>query len=187
MNCYNLDIELIFSFFIHDSQNIGGVSLLKSKRKAIGKYITELEIGERLNLTEKIEDKDLMLYLGLTNDSNPLYLQHDYAAETVYGQPIVPPIMLTGIVTAAISKHMPGPGAHIIHQQLSFPKPVYHYAIIEFALEISKLDIESNHVTIQVDATDEEGERVMSGEVVVIAPQQYPVEQLATKESTDGN
>lgn len=160
---------------------------MKNKRKIIGKNISELEVGERLNLTEKIEDKDLMLYLGLTNDANPLYLQHDYAASTVYGQPIVPPIMLTGIVTSAISKHMPGPGAHIIHQQLSFPKPVYHYAIVEFALEISKLDIELNHVTIEVNATDEEGERIMSGEVVVVAPQEYPVEQLSAKGFSDGN
>ncbi|PID20324.1 enoyl-CoA hydratase [Sporosarcina sp. P3] len=161
--------------------------MLKNKRKSIGKEITELEIGERLHLTEKIEDKDLMLYLGLTNDANPLYLQHDYAAETIYGQPIVPPIMLTGIVTAAISKHMPGPGAHIIHQQLHFPKPVYHYSIVEFFLEITKLDIQSNQVTIQVDATDQEGERIMSGEVVVIAPQKQPVKAVQTKGSANEN
>ncbi|WP_303969324.1 MaoC/PaaZ C-terminal domain-containing protein [Sporosarcina ureae] len=161
--------------------------MLKSKRKAIGKDITELELGERLHLTEKIEDKDLMLYLGLTNDANPLYLQHDYAAETIYGQPIVPPIMLTGIVTAAISKHMPGPGAHIINQQLHFPKPVYHYAIVEFVLEVTKLDVAMNQVTIQVDATDQEGERVMSGEIVVIAPQKLPTKQSQTQELADGN
>ncbi|PID00765.1 MULTISPECIES: MaoC/PaaZ C-terminal domain-containing protein [unclassified Sporosarcina] len=161
--------------------------MLKSRRKLIGKDITELEIGERLHLTEKIEDKDLMLYLGLTNDANPLYLQHDYAAETIYGQPIVPPIMLTGIVTAAISKHMPGPGAHIINQQLHFPKPVYHYSIVEFVLEVTKLEIQSNQVTIQVDATDQEGERIMSGEVVVIAPQKLPVKLAQTKEAADGN
>ena len=161
--------------------------MLKSKRKTIGKSIEELEIGERLHLTEKIEDKDLMLYLGLTNDANPLYLQHDYAAETIYGQPIVPPIMLTGIVTAAISKHMPGPGAHIINQQLHFPKPVYHYAIVEFVLEVTKLDVATNQVTIQVEATDEGGERIMSGEVVVIAPQKLPGKKVLTKESKNGN
>ncbi|GKV66881.1 MULTISPECIES: MaoC/PaaZ C-terminal domain-containing protein [Sporosarcina] len=160
--------------------------MLKGKRKTLGKGLSELEVGERLSLTEKIEDKDLMLYLGLTNDANPLYLQHDYAAETIYGQPIVPPIMLTGIVTSAISKHLPGPGAHIINQQLHFPKPVYHYAIVEFILEVTKLDITSNQVTISVDATDESGERVMSGEVVVIAPERSLAEQTAKREAANG-
>ncbi|PIC65257.1 enoyl-CoA hydratase [Sporosarcina sp. P13] len=159
--------------------------MLRSKRKQMGKDISKLVIGEKINLTEKIEDKDLMLYLGLTNDANPLYLQHDYAAETIYGQPIVPPIMLTGIVTAAISKHLPGPGAHIINQQLHFPKPVFHYAIVEFTLEITKLDFSTNQVTIQVDAIDEEGERVMSGELVVKAPEKTVAEKLYQKEVTD--
>ncbi len=153
----------------------------------MGKEIAELEIGERLSLTEKIEDKDLMLYLGLTNDANPLYIQHDYAATTSYGQPIVPPIMLTGIVTAAISKHLPGPGAHIIHQQLHFPKPVYHYAIIEILLEITKLEHATNQLTIQVTAEDEEGDRVMSGELIVKAPEKKSIAQIAERESTHGN
>ncbi|MDV6377557.1 MaoC/PaaZ C-terminal domain-containing protein [Sporosarcina sp. GW1-11] len=160
--------------------------MLKSKRKQMGKDISKLVVGEKINLTEKIEDKDLMLYLGLTNDANPLYLQHDYAAETIYGQPIVPPIMLTGIVTAAISKHLPGPGAHIINQQLHFPKPVYHYAIVDFTLEITKLDYSTNQVTIQVNAIDEEGERVMSGELVVNAPQKPVTEKSNQKEDTNG-
>lgn len=147
----------------------------------MGKDISQLEVGEKITLTEKIEDKDLMLYLGLTNDANPLYLQHDYAAETIYGQPIVPPIMLTGIVTAAISKHLPGPGAHVINQQLHFPKPVYHYAIVEFTLEITKLDFTTNQVTIQVNAVDEESERVMSGELVVKAPEKVVIEQVVSK------
>ncbi|AXH99443.1 enoyl-CoA hydratase [Sporosarcina sp. PTS2304] len=155
--------------------------MLKSKRKKMGKDISQLEVGEKITLTEKIEDKDLMLYLGLTNDANPLYLQHDYAAETIYGQPIVPPIMLTGIVTAAISKHLPGPGAHVINQQLHFPKPVYHYAIVEFTLEITKLDFTTNQVTIQVNAVDEESERVMSGELVVKAPEKVVIEQVVSK------
>ncbi|WP_301108473.1 MaoC/PaaZ C-terminal domain-containing protein [Sporosarcina sp.] len=160
--------------------------MLKGKRKLMGKELSELEVGERLSLTEKIEDKDLMLYLGLTNDANPLYLQHDYAAETIYGQPIVPPIMLTGIVTSAISKHLPGPGAHIINQQLHFPKPVYHYAIVEFILEITKLDVETNQVTISVDATDEAGARVMSGELVVKAPERSNSDRSEKKETANG-
>ncbi len=36
-----------------------------------------------------IEDKDLLLYLGLTDDANPLYIQHDYALQTPLGRPVV--------------------------------------------------------------------------------------------------
>ena len=94
------------------------------KNGKLGKKLEEIVVGEKLHLTETIEDKDLLLYLGLTNDNNPLYIQHDYAASTPYKKPIVPAIMLNGIITSAISKYMPGPGSHIREQNLKFLDPV---------------------------------------------------------------
>ncbi len=87
--------------------------MLLGKKRKLGRQIGEITVGEKLTLTEKIEDKDLLLYLGLTNDANPLYIQHDYASLTPYEKPIVPSIMLTGIITSAVSKYLPGPGSHI--------------------------------------------------------------------------
>ena len=78
------------------------------KPRKLGKTINEIEEGDSLSLTESIEDNQLLLYLGLTNDANPLYIQHDFAQKTEYQQPIVPSVMLMGIITSAISKHLPG-------------------------------------------------------------------------------
>ena len=60
------------------------------KPRKLGKTINEIEEGDSLSLTESIEDNQLLLYLGLTNDANPLYIQHDFAQKTEYHQPIVP-------------------------------------------------------------------------------------------------
>ncbi|RSK28129.1 enoyl-CoA hydratase [Bacillus sp. HMF5848] len=145
--------------------------MVLSKKRKIGRYINEISKGEKLTLTETIEDKDLLIYLGLTNDANPLYIQHDYASQTRFDKPIVPSIMLTGIVSAAISKYLPGAGSHIIEQQLSFLKPVYHYATIQFLLEVVGIDEESETVTIEVVAEDEENEQVLKGSIIVSPPQ----------------
>ncbi|HDV4625024.1 TPA: enoyl-CoA hydratase, partial [Bacillus anthracis] len=37
------------------------------KKVQIGRKMDEITVGEKLSITEKIEDKDLLLYLGLTN------------------------------------------------------------------------------------------------------------------------
>ena len=44
------------------------------KARKIGKTIDEIEEGDSLSLTESIEDNQILLYLGLTNDANPLYI-----------------------------------------------------------------------------------------------------------------
>lgn len=144
--------------------------MLIRKGMKIGRKIDELDVGERLQLTEKIEDKDLLLYLGLTNDSNPLYVQHDYAVETPYKQPLVPVIMLNGIITSAISKHMPGPGSHIREQNLVYLEPVYHYETIEILLEVQQIDVSQNLVDIYVAAYKDKNKRVIEGIIKVIPP-----------------
>lgn len=136
----------------------------------LGKKIDEISVGEKLQLTEKIEDKDLLLYLGLTNDNNPLYIQHDYALETPFKKPIVPAIMLNGIITSAISKHLPGPGSHIREQNIIFLEPVYHYETIEILLEVQHIDLNQNLVEIYVNAYKEKDKQVMNGIVKVVPP-----------------
>ena len=156
--------------------------MLLGKKRKLGRKIEEMSVGEKLKLTEKIEDKDLLLYLGLTNDGNPLYIQHDFASQTVYEKPIVPTIMLTGIVTSAISKYMPGPGSHIVEQFLSFPKPVYHYSTIDFLLQVTSVDVEKNMVEIEVNATNEDGETVIEGKIKSTPPR---LENKLTSQSMD--
>lgn len=129
--------------------------MLLRKGMKIGKKIDEIIVGDRFQITEKIEDKDLLLYLGLTNDSNPLYVQHDYAVETPYKKPLVPIIMLNGIITSAISKHMPGPGSHIREQNLVYLEPVYHYETIEILMEVQHINKSENLVDIYVTAYKE--------------------------------
>ena len=142
--------------------------MLKPNGK-VGRKIDELEIGERLHITETIEDKDLLLYLGLTNDSNPLYIQHDYAADTPFGKPIVPTIMLNGIITSAISKHMPGPGSNIVEQHLIYSHPVYHYETIEFTLQLEQIDELKNQVEISVQGYNAQKQSIVEG-ILKVSP-----------------
>lgn len=148
----------------------GVLWMLLGKKRKLGRKIEQISVGEKLILTENIEDKDLLLYLGLTNDANPLYIQHDYATQTPYEKPIVPTIMLTGIITSAISKYLPGPGSHIIKQQLNFQKPVYHYTSIQFLFEVIAVNHEQHTIDVFVEAKNESNETVISGNITVCPP-----------------
>ncbi|MFC7684394.1 MaoC/PaaZ C-terminal domain-containing protein [Ureibacillus sp. GCM10028918] len=144
--------------------------MLLRKGMKLGKKIEEILVGEKLQFFEKMEDKDLLLYLGLTNDNNPLYIQHDYAIGTPYKKPIIPAIMLNGIITSAISKHLPGPGSHIREQNIMYFEPVYHNETIEILLEVQQIDLAQNTVEIYVKAFKEKNILVMDGVLKVVPP-----------------
>lgn len=140
------------------------------KNSKIGRTIDEITIGEKIHITEKIEDKDLLLYLGLTNDSNPLYIQHDYAAMTSFKKPIVPTIMLNGIITSAVSKYIPGPGARIIEQHLKYLGPLYHYELFDTFLEVTEVNKGQNMITVSVCSYNEQKQLVIEGTLNVTPP-----------------
>lgn len=155
------------------------------KPRKLGKTIEEIEEGESLSLTESIEDNQLLLYLGLTNDANPLYIQHDYAAKTEYKKPIVPSIMLMGIITSAISKHLPGPGSHVVNYSVNFIEPVFHYETITFHFEIIKVDKMKGVVTISVEAVNSQEDRVLDAVVMVQPPHVQENEFIRKKDETN--
>jgi acyl dehydratase len=144
--------------------------MLLGKKRKLGRKIEEISIGEKLTLTEKIEDKELLLYLGLTNDANPLYIQHDYASQTPYKKPIVPSVMLNGIINSAVSKYLPGPGSHILKQDIEYVKPVYHYGTVQFLFEVTEVNTSSHTIQIKVQGTNEEDETVINGLLLVCPP-----------------
>ncbi|WP_429972225.1 MaoC family dehydratase [Enterococcus sp. AZ015] len=147
------------------------------KPRKIGKSIEDIEESDSLSLTESIEDNQLLLYLGITNDANPLYIQHDYTQNTEYQRPIVPSIMLMGIITSAVSKHLPGPGSHVVNFSVNFIEPVYHYETLTFEFEVIKVDKMKDVVTISVEAINTEDHRILDAVVMVQPPKAVAVNE----------
>ncbi|MFC7373405.1 MaoC/PaaZ C-terminal domain-containing protein [Fictibacillus iocasae] len=153
--------------------------MLIGKKRKLGRKIDEIQAGEKLEFTETIEDKDLLLYLGLSNDNNPLFIQHDYASLTPYKKPIVPQVMVIGMVTSAVSKYLPGPGSSVMKTNLSFPHPVYHYDKLSFFLEVKEVQKDKHTVTVSVMVENSEGKTVCEGLLDVCPP--YPPKSITTR------
>lgn len=124
--------------------------------------------------------------MGLTNDANPLYIQHDFAQKTDYHQPIVPSVMLMGIITSAISKHLPGPGSHVVNFSVNFIEPVFHYETLTFQFEVIKVDKMKDVVTISVEAENTNEDRVLDA-VVMVQPPQVPELEIAIESEGELN
>ncbi|MBL5000392.1 enoyl-CoA hydratase [Enterococcus xinjiangensis] len=124
--------------------------------------------------------------MGLTNDANPLYIQHDLAQKTEYHQPIVPSVMLMGIITSAISKHLPGPGSHVVNFSVNFIEPVFHYETLTFQFEVIKVDKMKDVVTISVEAENTNEDRVLDA-VVMVQPPQVPELEIAIESEGELN
>ena len=148
----------------------------------IGKTIDEIEEGDSLSVTEVIELKDILLYLGLTNDNNPLYLQYDYTQLTKYKKPLVPAVLIMGILTSNVSKHLPGPGSNVVDVSLDILEPIHHSTTITFEFEVKRVDERREQVTIAVEGNSHSGDRLLEAELIVETPEKLIVSHPETIE-----
>lgn len=148
----------------------------------IGKTIDEIEEGDSLSVTEVIELKDILLYLGLTNDNNPLYLQYDYTQLTKYKKPLVPAVLIMGILTSNVSKHLPGPGSNVVDVSLDILEPIHHSTTITFEFEVKRVDERREQVTIAVEGNSLSGDRLLEAELIVETPEKLIVSHPETIE-----
>ncbi|MCF6092954.1 enoyl-CoA hydratase [Microaerobacter geothermalis] len=145
--------------------------LILGKKRVEGRQLEDLKVGEVRKVKREIKDKDILLYLGITDDANPVYIQHNYTERTSYKKPIVPHILLVGMITSYISMELPGPGSVICEQRLSFPNVLYHYSEVEMTIEIKGVDTENRLVTLAVSCVDQDERPVVTGEVVLCPPE----------------
>lgn len=144
--------------------------MILGKKRELGREVNQLQVGNKFATSFKIKDKDILLYLGLSDDTNPVYIQNNYTEQTPYQKPVVPHVMLVGYLFSSVNKHLPGPGSVILSSQLDFPEVLYHNGEIKLDMEIIERDIEQNKVTLSVKMADQDQRTVLSGKLDVSPP-----------------
>src|SRR6516165_9088352 len=90
----------------------------------IGLTIDAIEIGDCAEITRLAGRESIADFVESVGDHNPVHADREYAAGTMFKEPIAPGIWTAGLVSAVIGTKLPGPGAIYLSQSLKFLKPV---------------------------------------------------------------
>lgn len=126
--------------------------------------------GASASRTKTFTDEDVRTFAHLTGDTNPVHLDADYAAITVFGQRIVHGMLTSALISAVLANDLPGPGTIYLGQNLKFKKPVFIGDTITATVTISQVRAERKIVTFETTCTNQNGEVVIEGEATVKAP-----------------
>jgi acyl dehydratase len=95
-----------------------------------GKYYEELEIGQVIHhkLGRTVTEMDNVLFCALTMNTQPLHLNEDYAAHTLFGQRLVNGIYTLGLVVGlTVSELTEGTIlANLGYEKVNHPNPLFH-------------------------------------------------------------
>jgi len=134
----------------------------------IGLTIDTIEPGDSAQITRRVTDGDIAEFVDAVGDYNPVHSDREYAAATVFKEPIAPGIWTAGLISAVIGTRLPGPGAIYLSQDLKFLKPVKSGDSISARVEVIEVNREKNRIRLRTVCTNQRAEDVLTGEAVVM-------------------
>lgn len=132
----------------------------------------DLEMGQTASITRTVTDHDIRLFAAVSGDTNPVHLDAEFAAGTMFKERIAHGMYTGGLISAAIAMEMPGPGTIYLGQELRFERPVKLGDTITITLEVIEKIDGKNFVKLKTTATNQDGKVVVSGTATVMPPKE---------------
>ncbi|MGF2734958.1 acyl dehydratase [Marinobacter pelagius] len=129
----------------------------------------ELNEGDTATFTRTLTEDDLYLFAAVSGDVNPVHLDAEFAANTMFKERIAHGMWSGSLVSAALATVMPGPGTIYLEQNLAFKRPVKLDDTITVKLKVLRKE-PKNRVVVECDVRNQNDQQVVVGEAKVIAP-----------------
>lgn len=134
-----------------------------------GYFFEDLEVGMSAAYARTIGPADLVMFAGISGDTNPMHLNEEYASATMFKGTIAHGFLSSSFISTVIGTRLPGPGCVYMSQSLKFKAPVRPGDTVTARAVITKLDADRSRATLHTTCTV--GETVViDGEAVVLVP-----------------
>ena len=87
-------------------------------------FFEDLDLGMEASLERVVTEADIVAFAEVSGDKNPVHMDADYAAGTMFKQRISHGMLTASYISAVFGMELPGPGAIYISQTLNFRRPV---------------------------------------------------------------
>lgn len=128
---------------------------------------SELFIGQIARLRRIFTEDDVQQCNELTKDFNPIYQRNEDSWKNRYSQPIVPGMLVEGLVTQVITDKLPGRACVLLQKEMIYYHPVHAGDVVTAELTIIDVNLERNWVTQKVTCFNQNGTEVIKGQVVL--------------------
>jgi len=134
-----------------------------------GFFIEDLAVGMTAMYAKTINAADITLFAGVSGDINPVHLNQEFAAGTMFEGCIAHGMLTASLISTVLGTKLPGPGCVYVGQNLKFLAPVRAGDTVRARATITEIITERRRVTLKT--TCSVGDKaVIEGEAVVVVP-----------------
>ena len=134
-----------------------------------GKYIDEISEGMTAVFSKTVTEADIVLFAGVSGDTNPVHLDEEYAKPTMFKGRIAHGMLTAGFISAVFGTKLPGPGCIYMSQSLKFKAPVRAGDTVVARVTATAIDREKARVTVATTCKVKDAV-VLEGEAMLMVP-----------------
>jgi 3-hydroxybutyryl-CoA dehydratase len=134
-----------------------------------GLYFEDLSVGQSASFGKTITEADILMFAAVSGDTNPVHINAEYAAQSMFKERIAHGMLSAGLVSTVLGTRLPGPGTIYLSQSLKFRAPVRIGDTVTATATVSALDPAKKRATLATTCTVN-GKPVLEGEAVVLVP-----------------
>ena len=132
-----------------------------------GYYLEDLDVGMKAVFGKTITEADILMFAGVSGDTNPVHLDEEFAATTPFGGRIAHGMLTASLISTVLGTKLPGPGSIYLSQSMRFLAPVRAGETVRAEATIKAVDRERRRVTFDTVCTVG-GKNVLEGEAVLM-------------------
>ncbi len=136
---------------------------------ANGVFFEDLSLDQEASLSNTVSEADIVAFASVSGDRNPVHLDADYAATTMFKERIAHGMLSAAYISAVFGMKLPGPGAIYISQTLKFKGPVKIGDTVVTTVKVAELVPEKRRARFECVCTVN-GKPVVEGEAMLMVP-----------------
>jgi acyl dehydratase len=128
-----------------------------------------IEAGTTYNHEFQFTQDEVALFANVTGDKNPVHLDAEYAAKTMFKRPIMHGFLGGSVFSKVFGTLFPGEGTIYLKQSMAFMRPMYVDTPYEVRMTVKEVNKEKHRATVETLIVDKaSGDTVISGEATVM-------------------
>ena len=134
-----------------------------------GYYFEDISVGMEASVAKTITNDDVRIFAALSGDVNPVHLDDDFAAGTIFKRRIAHGFLTGSLFSTVLGTKLPGPGCIYVSQNIQFKAPVKAGDTVTARATITEIIPEKRRVVLKTTCSI--GEKVViDGEAVALVP-----------------
>lgn len=139
-----------------------------------GYCLEDLSVGMSSRFSKTLTDADIVMFSGVSGDTNPVHLDEEYAKTTIFKGRISHGMLSAGFISAVLGTKLPGPGCIYVSQSLRFKAPVRSGDTVTARVTVTEIIPEKSRAIFRTQCTV--GDTVViDGEATVMVPSRASV------------